>query len=122
MIATGTPTYIISIKIVTHICCRNFHLHKCCINAFNSVIAIETVTCLIGTKRFTNIIVVESTTCIIAMKPQNLHNCNRCWHLHNCYSMIAIKSVSCIVPTETATVELTAETFTCRNGASQRSF
>ena len=76
-----------------------------CINAAetsNCIIVIEAVTCVIATKRSTNIIAVESTTDIIAIKPQNLHNCNRRWHLHNYYGIIAIESDSCIVPTETA--------------------
>ena len=99
MIAKETTTCIISIKIVTHI----FAAETCtCINAaerFNCIIATETVTCIIATKRSTNISVPESSTNITAIEPQNLHNCNRRWHL------ITIESVSCIVPTEI---------FTCR--------
>ena len=72
----ATPTCIISKKIVTHIFAAEIS---------NCVIATETVTCIIATKRSTNIFVTKSTTNIIAIRLQNLHNCNRRWHLRNCY-------------------------------------
>ena len=88
-------------KIVTHI----FPAETTCIDAVetsNCIIATETVSCIIATKRSTNIIVAESTTNIIAIEPQNLHNCNRRWHL---------ESVSCIVPTEISTCRIDYRNF-----------
>ena len=103
MIATETTACIISIKIITHI----FAAETCtCINAtetFKCIIA--TVTCIIARKRSSNISVAESTTNIIAIEPQNLHNCNRRWHL------ITIESVSCIVPTEISTCRIDYRNF-----------
>ena len=51
----------------------------------NCIIAIQTVTCMIGTERSTNITVTESITCTVAIEPQNFHNCDRRCHLYNCY-------------------------------------
>ena len=80
-----TPTCMISVNIVTDIFAAEIFI---CINSAetsNCIIATETFTCVIATKRSTNIIVVESTTNVFAIEPQNLHNCNRRWHLYNCY-------------------------------------
>ena len=94
MIATETPTCIISIKIVTHIFAADIFTCISVVETFNYIIAIETVTFITATKRFTNISVAESTT-----------------------NIIAIDSVSCIVST-LPPAEWTTETFTCRNGDS----
>ena len=53
--------------------------------------------CIIATKRSTNISVAESTTDMIATELQNLHNCNRCCHLYNCYRKCIIVSMNCTV-------------------------
>ena len=90
MIATETPTCMISIKIVAQQA-ETFT----CINAAetsNYIITTETVTCIIATKRSINIIAAESTTDIIEIEPQNLHNCNRRWYLHNCYRKCQLHS------------------------------
>ena len=87
MIATETPTWTISIRIVTHIfgaetfTCIN---DKCCRNS-NCIIATETITCVIATKRATYIIAIATgvETCITSTE-----------------------SVSCIVPPETATCRI----------------
>ena len=47
------------------------------------IIATETVTCIIATEKSNNITAAESTNDIFATEPQNLHNCNRRWHLDN---------------------------------------
>ena len=39
---------------------------------------------MIVTKRSTNITVRGITTLIITIEPQNLHKCNRNYHLNNC--------------------------------------
>ena len=70
MIATETPTCIISVKMVTYIFAAETYF--ICINTAgtsNCIIATETVTCIIATKRFTNINVAESMTNIIAIEP-----------------------------------------------------
>ena len=64
----------IKIKIDTHI--LTAQISDC-------IIATETVICMIVTERSST--VTESTTCTIVIEPQNLHNYNRCCHLHNCY-------------------------------------
>ena len=82
--ATEIPICINTIKIVTYI----FNAEPVtCISAAktsNWIIVPGTVTCMIAKERSTNITVMESTTCV-AIEPQNLHNCNRRCHLHNCY-------------------------------------
>ena len=75
----------ISIKIVTQIFTAETFTCINTVETFNCIIATETVTCVIATERSTNIIREESTTNIIEIEPQNLYNCNRRWHLHNCY-------------------------------------
>ena len=82
MIATETPTCIISIRTATHIFDAK---------TFTCINAAETSYCTIATKRSTNIIVAKSTTNIVAIEPQNLHNCNRCWH-RNCYRKCQLHS------------------------------
>ena len=98
---TETVTCIITIEIVMCIMhCRNYHLHDCSrdshVHNFKKIVthlfAAETFTCINATKRSTNIIVEESTTDIIAIALQNPHNCNRRWHLHNCYGMCQLHS------------------------------
>ena len=96
MIATETPASIVSIKIVTHIFATETFTCTNAAEISNCIIATETVTCITTTKKSTNINVAESTTNTTAIEPQKLLDCNRRWHLHNCYR------VSCIVPTETA--------------------
>ena len=88
MITTETPTCIISIKIITHIFAAETFI---CITS-NYIIATETFTFITVTKRSTNICVAESTTNITAIEPQNLHNSNRHWHLHNCYGKCQLHS------------------------------
>ena len=92
MIATETPTWIISIIIVTHIFAAETFTCIGVAETSNSIIAIETVTFITKTKRSTKISVAESTTSIIAIGHQNLHNCNRRWHLHNCYRKCQLHS------------------------------
>ena len=83
--ATETPTCIISITIVAHIFAAKTFIRINAAETSNCIIATETVTWIIATERSINITVAESTTNVIAIEPQNLHNCNGCWHLHICY-------------------------------------
>ena len=92
MIATDTPTCIISIKIVTHIFAANIFTSISVAETSHCIIATETVTFITAKKGFTNISVAESTTNIIVIEHQNLHNCNRSWHLHNCYRKCLLHS------------------------------
>ena len=85
MATTETATCIITIEIVTHIFAAETFTYVSVAETSNCIIATKTVTFMTATKRSTNISVAESTTNIIAIEPQNLHNCNRCWHLRNCY-------------------------------------
>ena len=101
----GTPTCIISIKIVTHtFTAETFN----CINAtetLNCIIATEIVFCIIATKSSTNI--TSRKYNLIAIEPQNLHDCNgRC---NTC--IITTESVICIVPTETAAYRIDYRNF-----------
>ena len=118
-IAAETPTYINTIKIITHI--FNAETFTCVNSAETSnwIIAPKTVTCMIAKERSTNTTVIESTTCIVATEPQNLHNCNRRCHLHNCYRECQLHSSKRKCHLENW---LYTKTFTCRNDASQRFF
>ena len=69
-----TSTCIISMKIVTHI------------------FVAKTFTCINVAEISNYVIATETVTCIIATEPQNLHNCNRCWHQCNCYRKCQLHS------------------------------
>ena len=62
MIATDTPTCIISITVVTHIFAADIFTGISVAETYNCIIATETVTFITAKKRFTNISVTESTT------------------------------------------------------------
>ena len=114
-----TGTCIIKTEIVMCLMhCRKYHLHDCnrdshvhnfkktvthifaaeiftCISAAetsNCTIATETDIFITATRRSTNVSVAEISTNIITIKPQNLHNCNRLWHLLNCYGKCQLHS------------------------------
>ena len=72
MIATETPTCIISIKNVTYIFAAKIFTYINVAETSNCIIATETVTFITATKRSTNINVAESTTNKITIEPQNL--------------------------------------------------
>ena len=85
MIVTDISTGIISITIVSHIFAAETFT---CINGTetsNCIISTETITYIIATNQSTKENVAESTTNIIAIELPKLHNCNRYWHLYNCY-------------------------------------
>ena len=88
MIATETPTCIISIKIVAHIFAAEIFTGISVAETSNCIIATETVTFIIRTKRYTNLSVAESTT-----------------------NIIAIESVGCTVSKETATCKIDYRNF-----------
>ena len=92
MVATENPTGIISIKIVTHIFAAEMFTCISVAETSNYIIATGTVIFITATKISTNISVAECTTSIIATEPQNLHNCNRRWHLYNNYKKCQLNS------------------------------
>ena len=95
MIATDTPTYIISKKIFTRIFA--WEIFSCISVAETSNCIIATAIFITAIRRSTNISTAESTSNIIAIEPQNQHNCNRYWHLHKFYGKCQLHSsnISC---------------------------
>ena len=105
MIATETPTYKTSVKIVTQIFAEE--TFTCISVAETSNCIIATVIIITATKRSTIISTAESTTKIIATEPQK--TCIIATDIDTC--IIAIESDSCIVPTETATSRIDNRNF-----------
>ena len=89
--STETPTYIVTIKIVTHIFAAKTVTCICAAETSNCIIATEALTYIITPERSTNLTAAEITTCIIAVELQNLHNCNR-RHLYDCYRKCQLHS------------------------------
>ena len=92
-----TVACIITIEIVMCMCIMHFwkyHLQAAWLQKTSTcIISMEIVTHIFVAKTFTCINVAEISNCVIATEtvtyiivtePQNLHNCNRCWHLCNC--------------------------------------
>ena len=79
--------------IATHIFAAETFTYISVTETSNCIIATKTVTLITATKRSTNISVAESTTNIIAIEPQNLHNCNRLWHLQNRLQKLSLAEI-----------------------------